>query len=290
MNKLLVCIKLLTFFALLLSFPHQLFADLSPDEVEVTTPEYRPVPGEFDPALGTYSYVVSWQGIPAATATVEVQQEDDYYRISASARTHRAIDIFYRLRYWAQGIISVDELRPRETTIEQRENSRRRDTKVQFHPDGIIESVHQSGRGNPEIHKFDPRNFTLDPFSAAFLARSQAWELGETKSFDTFNGRSRYLIELTAKDKVVMNINGQDREVWVISPHVQKLTEKEPSNKLREARIYVTADKTREIIQITSSVFVGSVTTRMTSFEPLLEEPPTHLAQEKRKSFAIAIN
>jgi len=279
------------FFVLILAFfvPGSLLAEITPQNVEVSTPVYTPVEGEFEPALGTYNYVVSWQGIPAATATVEVEREDDLYRISASARTHRAIDIFYRLRYRAEGKITTDKLLPRETTIEQRENSRRRDTRVQFHPDGTIESVHQSAGGNPEIHKFDPKNFTLDPFSAAFLARSQSWELGETKSFDTYNGRSRYLIELTAKDKIVMDINGQKRDVWIISPHVTKLTEKEPSDKLREASIYVTADKSREVIQITSSVFVGSVTTRMTSFEPA-PEPATHLAQEKRKSQAMVIN
>ncbi|MCB0337900.1 MAG: hypothetical protein KDD62_16395, partial [Bdellovibrionales bacterium] len=55
--------------------------------------------------------------------------------------------------------------------------------------------------------------------------------------------------------------------VWVISPTVKKVGA-EKNDKLREARIYLSSDARREILQITSEVFVGTVKTKLSSFQP----------------------
>lgn len=248
-------------------------SSVAPQDVKVKTPIYRPEFREFDPPLGTYKYEISWQGIPAAEAMVTVAQDNTTYQIATQARTYSGIDLFYKLRYRAEGIISALTLTPQKTVITQQENSRFKKTELLFHEDGSIES-HRSEKGkDPQSLVFNPQNFTLDPFSAAFLARSLDWGLGASKSFDTFNGRSRYLITLTATELVTMNVNGKPREVFVIVPKVHNLNNQEQSKKLRDAKIYVTADKRREVLQISSSVFVGTVTTRLVAFEPFPEPP-----------------
>ncbi len=246
--------------------------DVSAAEVLVSTPQYEPNLA-YEPSLGVYEYRVSWQGIGAAKVKVYVEKLDGEYHVSATARTNRYIDVFYKLRYRASGIFSSD-MTPKRMEIDQRENSRTKQDKVAFLPNGNIHAVRWK-RGKLETDEvFDPQNFTLEPFSAGFLARSLPWELGQTRHFDTFSGKSRYLISLTAEDRTEMNVNGETRPVWVVVPKVIKLTSGDGKSKLREARIYVTADERREILLIKSDVFIGSVNTQLVSFTPLAETTP----------------
>ena len=126
------------------------------------------------------------------------------------------------------------------------------------------------------------KNFTLDPFSAAFLARGISWSLGDEKSFDTFNGKSRYLVTLKAVDKVSMVIGGELREAWEIVPTVKNLTNPQKNKKFQSGRIYLSTDKSREVLKIKSKVFVGSVATTLASFQPLNPPQPIRLLSAKR--------
>lgn len=256
----------------------QLGADQASVE-KVSTPVYHPNLSQFQPHFGTYEYTVSWQGIPAAEATIKVEQEGLRYRIIADARTYSGIDIFYKLRYRAEGLISAVDLTPIKTIIDQRENRTVKNTQISFLENGEIESVRSRNGKNAEVKRISTENFTLDPFSAAFLARSLDWKVGDTREFDTFNGKTRYVITLTARDKVKMSINGETRDVWEIVPGVREAGDSKPHKKLREAKIYVTADEHREVLQIVSSVFVGSVKTTLDSFTPSQSSPATHFAK-----------
>ncbi|MCB0310667.1 MAG: DUF3108 domain-containing protein, partial [Bdellovibrionales bacterium] len=256
--------------------------------VQVSTPIYRPEFADFDPARGTYTYQVSWQGIPAAELQVEVDQDDQYYRITVQAKTYSPIDFFYKLRYRSEGVISSYDLMPVKSITEHRENSKLKHTQVSFLENGEILTVQADKNKPPEVHHINSDNFTLDPFSAAFLARSLNWEIGQTRKFDTFNGRSRYLVSLTAESKSTLKVNGVEREVWVVVPKVEYLNKKQKQQKLRSAKIYVSADKSREILQIVSEVFVGSVKTKMTAFTPAQSPAPKIRVARNGSEFDVA--
>lgn len=244
------------------------------EEVEVTTPVYHANMADFKPPLGEYEYSVTWQGIGAARLKVNINKVGMHYHVQAVAKTNSFIDIFYKLRYTAKGLLSAVDLLPLHTSIDSKENSKHKKSEVNFLPDGTIRSAYFRNGVGTTTKAFDPGNFMLDPISAAFLARSLDWEVGETREFDTFNGKSRYLISLTALEKTTMKVNDEERPVWVISPKVEKLTSRNAKKKLREAKIYVTADEKREILQIVSSVFIGSVKTRLEEFTPLAGPAP----------------
>ncbi len=269
--------KILTIiiFGLLFTFPlvSPLLAEdeIKAEDIRIYTPVYQAY-SEFNPPLGTYEYKVSWQGISAADVHVTVERKADQYKVTTKARTYSGIDLFYKLRYKAEGIISAIDLSPIKTVIDHRENSKHKITQITFEKDGGIHATRyrkDNGSAKEEL-TFNPKNFTLDPFSAAFLARGIEWKVGDSKQFDTFNGKSRYLITLTATQKKVIKVGGQQREVWEISPKVENLTSPSSDSKLRSAKIYLSTDTSREILQIVSSVFIGSVATTMTSFAPAL--------------------
>jgi Protein of unknown function (DUF3108) len=280
---------LLVFSACLLSVAGNIYADdyIAPDAVHVTTPTYHPEFSDFKQSLGTYNYTTSWEGIPAASLSANVEQNGLQYRVVVTAKTYKMIDIVYKLRYRAEGVMSAVDFYPIKNTVEHKENSRDRYTEINFLPDGEVEAIRiDRKKDETKTLKFEPNNFMLDPFSAAFLARTLNWEKGAVKQFDTFNGKSRYLITLTAEDKVQMEINNEMRDVWVIVPVVKNLTYPEQTKKLRRAEIYVTADKYRDILKIVSSVFIGSVTTKLDSFEPSDKpEPGTSVARARLNYF-----
>lgn len=257
---------------------------ISPELVEVDTPTYHPEPGQFVPPRGEYVYDVTWQGIPAATVWATVEQDGHNYRIATRVKTASGIDIFYKLRYRAEGVISAIDLTPVRTFVEHRENSRDRTIDINFLNNGEIFTIRNDRKkGEVKTVTFNPDNFTLDPFSAGFLARSLHWEKGQSRRFDAFNGKSRYLITLTAEDLIQMRVNDEVRNVWVISPEVKNLSSPESNGKLRKASIYMTADQSRDILKIVSSVFIGSVTTELVSFTPSTQPVTgTSVAQSHR--------
>jgi hypothetical protein len=56
----------------------------------------------------------------------------------------------------------------------------------------------------------------------------------------------------------------------MIVPRVQNLVNPDQAKKLREARIYLSDDRARDILLIESEVFIGTVRTRLQSFTPLV--------------------
>ena len=238
------------------------------EEVKIKTPVYLVNSDNFEPPLGRYVYTVGWSGIPAAEATITVEQEGLNLKISSTAKTYRGIDILYKLRYRASGILSLIDYTPISSEVEHRENSKTKLTDIKFESDGSIKGSRVTVGKTPVTFDFRPENVTLDPFAASMLARGSDWSLGEEKQFDVFNGKSRYLITLKAVSEERIEVNNTERDVWVISPTVKNLINPKQSAKLREAKIYLTKDKAREILKISSEVFVGSVNSELIRFEP----------------------
>ncbi len=252
---------------------------IAPDLVKVTTPLYRPANAKYKPRPGVYEYSVGWEGITAASCSLTVREEKGRFLIEAAARTYSGVDLLYKLRYEARGVLDSDNLSSISLSIDHKENSRHKTIEMKFEPNfGLIKADRQTGdiAANQKHVEFTPNNQTLDPIAAAFLARSLDWKVGDSRDFDVFNGKSRYFITLTAVDHKVIKFRGQERTVFVISPRVRNLTTTKPRSKLREAFIFVTDDDERDILRIESSVFIGSVSVDLESYSPLPgdREPP----------------
>jgi hypothetical protein len=244
---------------------------ISPELVKITTPKYQPEDSSFNPRLGSYEYSVGWEGINAASCTLKIARQGDTYVVDAAARTYSGVDLLYKLRYEAVGIISAKDLTSINLDIDHRENSRQKKISIDFTPNlKSIHAVRSKGENDPDkkVLSFTTDNFTLDPIAAVFLARSLKWKVGDSKQFDVFNGKSRYIISLTAVERKNINYQGEQRPVIVITPQVRNLTTTKPRSKLRQAFIYVSDDESRDVLRIESSVFIGRVITELDSFTP----------------------
>jgi hypothetical protein len=244
------------------------WADRIPmDQIKISTPVYTPDLSGFAPKMGTYTYRVSWKGIPAGTVEMELARNGSDYEIKARAYTIKLIDIFYKLRYSTEAVISAETLLPKRSVSYSRENNRHKESETTFLPNGSVHSISKDNRGRVESIAFERENFTLDPYSAAFMALAMDWEVGDTRQFDTFTGTNRYLIELTATERTTISVDNRSREAIVIVPSVRKLTDID-SKKLKKAEIYISADSNREVLKISSDLMIGAVNTDMVNFKP----------------------
>ncbi len=256
---------------------------IAPHLVKVSTPLYKAQTNKYRPRLGTYEYTVSWQGIPAASCTLTVGEQNGKYQIEAAARTYSGVDLLYRLRYVATGTLDANTMQSETLVINHDENSRHKNITMHFEDSGEkITAVRSKGPEDPDkkLVSFEPNNMTLDPIGAAFLARTLPWEVGQSRDLDVFNGKSRYFITLSAVEKTSIMYQGVSRNVIVLTPRVRNLSTTKPRSKLREAFIYVTDDDQHEVLKIVSSVFIGSVTTELESFIPATDgQSPLVIAQ-----------
>ena len=240
------------------------FADyIEPGKVTVTTEKY---PVSLD-SLKTSGYVydLSWQGIPVGSAQIEVEEKNSggkstpMVNIKAEAKSAKVIDLVYRLRHHSESTINKSTFQPVEFQTWQTENSKIKAAKVSFGTDGKIQSVIEKDGKVDKQSEFVSNNFTLDPISAAFFARSIPIVVGAKALFDVFNGKHRYLIEFNVVALEEIEIMGTKRKAFKTVPTVKKLTDTEGETRLSEASIWISADESRQVLKLESKVFVGSV-------------------------------
>jgi hypothetical protein len=251
-----------------------------PSQVTVTTQTFVP-DEDFILALGRYNYTVAWQGIPVAKAWIDVNRENGKVLIDAGAKTNPVIDLLYELRYQAKGLLNGSTLGTDYMTILQSENSRKKYTLITFDQNNIHSEVARLDKESRYTLDFARNNFTLGPMSGALLARSLKWEVGQSRDFDIFNGKSRYLITFTCDRLEKMKVLGKKRDVFVFKPKVFNLSKDGVADKLRHADIYITADDNRDIVKIQSEVFVGSVSAKLKEFIPYAQKTT---GKENKKS------
>jgi hypothetical protein len=228
---------------------------------------------EFAPPLGTYHYKVTWQRVGIAEATISVSRIKEVYEIRIRAKTLNVVDKIYRLRYRGEGQISSEDLAPVLMHAEQQTRSTHRRTIIEFRPDGTIESVRvktEEGK-QPKTKKrvIESEGFTLDPFSAMFMARSLEWGIGESERFEVFTGKHRYMIKLNCQGKTSINAPGNERDAWVITSAVRNMDKPHRKSKMGETIILLSADKAKEVLFMKSKTKYGKVRAALMRFEPM---------------------
>ena len=230
---------------------------IEPSDVKIKTENYKPENINFE--NGKYKYKVSWQGIPVATANIEVNNIDDGFSVKAKAKTKNWLSVFYKLKFESESEFDSVKLKPKKFISRQIENSKKKVKDIQFGSDGTISTKSYKNGKEQKVFEFNSGNQTLDPITAAFLARSLPISEGTKKSFDVFNGKHRFLITFNVGLKENIKSNGKDFLCYKVIPEVKKLTDTEGEKRLRSASIWITADEKREVIKIESNVLIGSI-------------------------------
>ncbi len=243
--------------------------------VGATTTEGVAAQSDFSPPLGVYHYKVKWGVISAGRASVSFSKEGDSYLVVAEARAVGGVDKIYKLRYRGESEIDADDLSPIRTVLTSQEGQRNKEKVIDYQEDGQLTTTHINSRKGqkPQTHqeKREFNNQVFDPFSAILLARQMEWREGLAQEFEIFTGSTRYLVELNAIGRRMIEAAGVLQEAWAIVPTIENLSNPEKGSKVESAVIYLATGKERELLKLESKVFVGKVQVTLDRFEPLLE-------------------
>ena len=246
-------------------------------DAAISTEKYEPEFKDFPE--GVYRYKVRWEGISVARASITVQktssQKDKNFYVRADARTVSGIDWLYKLRHRSESVFDAETFKPSAFYYRQIENRKHKYRQVYFSDTGEIVARRWKNGESKANTKLTTNNDTLDPMSAAFIARSLPIEKGKVVEFDIYNGKRRYLIEFNIVDIETLKTKRGEREAFKVVPFVTRIKDDgkfEKEDKLKSATIWVSTDKNRDILKIKSSVVVGSVVAELESFHA---ETPT---------------
>ena len=228
-------------------------------------PEIRP-PLHLSNGGEKATYRASWNGIPLASAEIHAALQviggKKFYEVKIQAETWRYLELIWKMRDSIESVFDADTFQPHRFTFRQRENRKKIDTTALFDPGNKKWTVRrQDGKKLREFDFVSQRTF--DPISAAYLARSLDFKVGDKLEMEVFGGKSRYLLTLDVIGKEPISTRVGDFEAYKVIPRVTNLTKEGYAGRVREATAWISADEKRRPLRITSQVFIGSVSIEM---------------------------
>jgi hypothetical protein len=221
-----------------------------------------PVPTTATPiAIGRVEYRVSWNGIPAAAATIEVkrgeQAGEPVYRVEAAMRTSRLVDLLWRRGARAASSFTSADLVPLGFQYDREENSKHSVTDVSFSRSAPqATGVYRRGSDTKVLDVQAPG--LLDPITAIFRALAQPIKVGDLLHYEVFTGEARYRVELAITGEDTVAVAGGTYRAWRVDPRVWKLGTG-VDKRLRHATLWVSKDPTHVLLRLQSEVFIGVV-------------------------------
>lgn len=241
------------------------------DDPRLTQPD-----SNFQPRTGTFHYLFELNGLNIGTGWLSMNQDKNLYKIQFNARTNERIDRFYRARYRGEGIMETEPLTPVRAQFYQKVKAREKDTTIYFDEGSgriiAVETKAEEGEEpEDEVREIRKEGSVFDPISATYLIQGVDWELGEKKVFDIYTGKRRYEATFTCIDQEVIDVAGEKRNAWVITQQSRKLDEdqeEEPEKEEPGLRIYVSADRFRDVLKAETTRRIGHITLTLLRFEP----------------------
>ena len=236
-------------------------------EVMPVKPESVPV---YQPKFLTFeggekqSYRAHWNGLVSVAfadvnTTPMVVDGKKVLRVQVEAKSSRMLDLIWKMRDTITSTFDAKALSPAHFKFSQRENSRIIDTEAIYTHSNKRWAVNRRQVGKkPQVYEFDSQN-TLDPITAAYLARSVDFKVGDRLYFNIFGGRFRYLLELYVEKKEPVELSSGKVVAFKIIPRIQNVTKNGYADRFNEATIWISADERRLPIKLSSKILFGSV-------------------------------
>ena len=227
-------------------------------------PTYQPKFHPFETGEKTV-YRAHWNGlISVATAEITVTptvvEGKKVYYVKVKAKSSRVLDLIWKMRDTITSTFDAKAFAPSRFTFRQRENSKAVDTVAHYSESAKRWSVNRQERGGKaKFYEFDSQN-TFDPIIIVYLVRSIDFKVGDRLYFKVFGGKYQYLLELRVDDKEPVSMpSGKTVEAYKIIPYIQNITKNGYAGRFNEATIWISADKRRLPVKLSSKIYVGSV-------------------------------
>lgn len=211
-------------------------------------------------------YEFSWEGISAArgswSACRRSERDAVVMDVKGQAETMNPVDALWELKAKLEAVVPTNPVVPQHFALYKRENSRRRDTIMDFDQEGKTLRITRLGKhGARRTYQADIVG-QYDPVSAVFALRGVTFDVGDTVSIDLQMGRDVYRVTLHVFQREEVTVKAGTFRTVVIEPHLYNVTKNEPAE-VQRARLWVTDDSYRIVVKAESEVFVGTVSAEL---------------------------
>jgi len=215
-----------------------------------------------------YRYRVTWNGIPAAQATVRfterLPREPSIAHVWVELRTNRLVDLLWSLRAQSWADVDASTLRPRHFTFDRRINGKPELTQVEADGDGLL-----TGRyARPWRYRLIEVNDAnvLDPMAAILRVRQALPAVGDSDTYDVFTGEARYRIEMRRSASETINVPAGRFSAARIEPVLWRLDQAGPDRRVRHLTLWVTETPPHTLLRVRSEVFIGALYADLTEW------------------------
>jgi len=217
----------------------------------------------------TLNYVVSWNGIPAARATVQVSEspvvDSAPTRLDASISTSALVDLFWSLRAESWGEVNPTTLGPLGFEYRRRINGRPEDTRIDVEDGELTGRYSRPGRYHL-IAVADQG--AVDPIAAVLQVRQAQLLPGAPSSYDVFTGEARYRIVLQPRGTELLSVPAGHFTALRIEPAIWRIDEHQRESRVRDLTLWVTASLPHTLLRVRSKVFIGAIYVDLVSALP----------------------
>jgi hypothetical protein len=200
--------------------------------------------------------------VPVGTADIRTSplwiDGKKYYQVKVKARTSKVVDLFWKMRDTVVSVFEAETLEPYRYSFKQRENRRKVNTKASFDRESNKWLIHRQKGRRVKNYEFVSAN-TLDPITAVYLARSLDFKVGDQFYFNVFGGKSRYRLTLDIVGRERIKLDAGVFDAFKVKPRIENITKSGYAGRVREATVWISADRRRMPLKIASEVFIGTI-------------------------------
>ena len=261
-------LPLFLFLLVTILFGNQAVAETTPKKISTSE---LPIASEFQPNIGVHYYDLMLDGVVVGKATISVRDDNDLYAIEVRAKTRRSISALYKVRYKGEVTVQPYPLKPVAASIEEQTGRKGKQVAIDFQEENKVEVTEtrlKKGKTvNTQDYFFESESFILDPFSTLFLVQSLDWDVGMAEVFEIVTGKRHYELRLNCDRETTLEIGGESRDVWVISPRAVSISGKDKQPKMTSYEVFLSQDSAREILLISGKIKMGRVEAKKRKFE-----------------------
>ena len=210
-----------------------------------------------------FVYDLTWTGIKAGTASLELKSDGDKTKIISRARSADWVSVFYTVDDRAESILVRDpscsfQLKELNYELKTREGSHRKHKEVIFDPSqkkGIYID-HLSKKKNKQ-KEYDLPDPVFDPLSSFYYVRSLNLVVGKSVFVTVFDSKKVWNVEVQVLRKEKISIPEGTFDTLVVKPLMKS---EGIFSRKGDILIWLTDDAKHIPLKMQTKVVVGSVT------------------------------
>ncbi len=210
---------------------------------------------------------LTWTGVKAGTAVLEVVDEKENLRVISTASSANWVSVFYTVEDRVEALLTKEKAgafigQPKNFRLKIREGKHRRDKEIIFdqvkHTAVYIDHLAK----NKERKEYPVHENVFDPLSVLYYVRTMKLEVGKSSYVDIFDSKKLWNVEIQVLRKEKISTILGEVQTIVIKPLMKS---EGIFNRKGEMLIWLTDDKKRIPVKMQTKVVVGAITATLVS-------------------------